>query len=73
VFDEVNVGVAWQSAPVKVIARIREIDQPADPNEFDEVEAEASGYEEARELARAKVPDGWQIIAWMTPDRPTDT
>ena len=51
---------------MKVIARIRRTD--TDPPEFDDIEAESDDYAEAREAARAKIPAGWDLIAWVVPE-----
>lgn len=58
-----------------VVGRIRRMGEdwlPAEPAEFDEVDGEAAGYAEARDLAAAKVPEGWQVLAWVVPDRLPD-
>lgn len=53
-----------------VIGHIRRVHEglPADPPELALVEAEAEDYNEARDLAAGKVPDGWQVIAWVVPE-----
>ena len=61
---------------MKVVARIRRMDAetrlPIEPQEVAEVEGIAETYPEARDLAQAKVPEGWQVLAWTVPEHLPD-
>ena len=61
---------------MRVVPRIRRMDAetrlPVEPQEVDEVDGVAETYPEARDLAEAKVPEGWQILAWDVPEHLPD-